>query len=103
MFRSTPSHAGTKLVGGRWSPLEAALRRSADARSVVAIAWLALAWGDLLLVDGLTGPHLSLNALYLVPLCFTTWCLGRLAGMAAGGIAISATLWFNGFADGLSA
>ena len=65
--------------------------------------WLALAWCALIALDGMTGPHFSLNALYLVPLCFTTWCLGRFAGMASGGIAVSATLLLNGFGDGLSA
>ena len=103
MFRSTPTYAGQGRSAGGWSPLEAALRRSADVAPATAAKWVTLTWCVLIAIDGVTGPHFSLNALYLVPLCFTTWCLGRLAGMAAGGMAVSATLWLNGFGDGLSA
>lgn len=79
------------------------MRRSADVAPSAAAGWAALSWCVLIAIDGMTGPHFSLNSLYLVLLCFTTWCLGRLAGMVSGMVAVSATLWLNGFGDGLSA
>ncbi|RXD07449.1 GGDEF domain-containing protein [Sphingomonas sp. UV9] len=87
----------------KWSPLEAALRGSADVNRTVAAAWLILLWSAVLIVDGATGPHLCLNSVYLAPLCFTVWCLGRIAGVVSGLIVISVTLQLNGFGDGLSA
>lgn len=87
----------------RLSPLEAALRGSADLNKAVATVWLTLIWSAVLVADGATGPHVSLNAAYLVPLCFTVWCLGRKAGLVSGVIAIVVTLYLNGFGDGLSA
>jgi diguanylate cyclase (GGDEF)-like protein len=54
-------------------------------------------------LDGATGPHFSLNSLYLVPLCLTTWCLGRVAGLTSGVVTVVVTLSLNGFGDGLSA
>ncbi len=87
----------------RLSPLEAALRGSADLSKAVATVWLILMWSAVLVADGATGPNVSLNAAYLVPLCFTVWCLGRIAGLVSGVIAIVLTLYLNGFGDGLSA
>ncbi len=84
-----------------WTPLEAALRRSADIDRWPAAALLFAFWIALITLDGLTGPHFSVNALYLVPLCFTTWCLGRIAGLIAGLAAVVATLLLNGYGDGL--
>lgn len=63
---------------------------------------LLFLWTTLLIVDSLTGPHLSLNPLYLVPLCFTTWCLGRVAGFITGLVAVIATFYINGPGDGLA-
>lgn len=60
-------------------------------------------WSAVLVVDDTTGPHLSLNAVYLAPLCFTVWCLGRIAGLVFGLISVAITLQLNGFGDGLSA
>lgn len=59
-------------------------------------------WGAVLVVDGTTGPHIALNAVYLAPLCFTVWCLGRIAGLVSGVLVIAITLYLNGFGDGLS-
>lgn len=33
----------------------------------------------------------------------TTWCFGRFVGLAAGALAVTTTLYLNGFGDGLSA
>jgi hypothetical protein len=76
----------------KWSPLEAALRRSADLNKAAAAVWLTLMWSAVLVVDDATGPHLSLNAVYLAPLCFTVWCLGRIAGLVSGLIVVGITL-----------
>lgn len=86
-----------------WTPLESALRVSAELRMELAALWLLTIWAALIFADGLTGPHFSIQSLYLVPLCFTTWCLGRVAGLTAGLVALMATLYINGFGDGLSA
>ncbi len=87
----------------RWSPLEAALRRSASLNKAVAAVWLILTWGAVLFLDGTLGPHISLNAVYLAPLCFTVWCLGRIAGFVSGLTVVAVTLYLNGFGDGLPA
>jgi len=107
-LRSAPSHSTSadpdrRNVLAKWSPLEAALRRSADLNKAVAAVWLTLLWSAVLVVDDATGPHLSLNAVYLAPLCFTVWCLGRIAGLVFGLIVVAITLQLNGFGDGLSA
>ena len=83
-----------------WSPLEAALRRSAGLNRAVAAVWLSLMWSAVLVVDGTTGPHISLNAVYLVPLCFTVWCLGRIAGLVTGLVVVAITLHLNGSGGG---
>ena len=100
---STYKGTDNRNVPLKWSPFEAALRRSARLNRVVAAVWLTLIWCLLLVVDDATGPHLSLSALYLAPLCFTVWCLGRIAGLVSGLIMVSITLQINGFGDGLSA
>ena len=79
------------------------MRRSADVAPATAAKWVTLTWCVLIATDSMTGPHFSLNALYLVALCFTTWCLGRIAGLASGLVGVLATLALNGFGDGLSA
>ena len=89
-------------VRARWSPLEAALRKSADLKKTVAALWLALMWGVVLVMDSATGLQVSLNAVYVAPLCFTAWCFGRIAGLASGLMAIVLTGYLNGFGDGLS-
>ncbi len=99
MGTETSSTEGRTSTG--WTPLEAALRRSADMNRWSAAGFLIAFWTALITLDGLTGPHFSVNALYLVPLCFTTWCLGRIAGLASGLGAVVATLFLNGFGDGL--
>jgi len=68
-----------------------------------ALAWIAPIWAGLFVLDAVTGPLYSLNSAYLVPLCLTTWCFGRIAGLIAGTSAIVTTLHLNGFADQLSA
>jgi len=98
---STASDCRNALV--EWSPVEAALRRSANLNRVVAAVWLTLMWSLIVVVDGTAGTHLSLSAVYLVPLCFTVWCLGRIAGLVSGLIVVSVTLHLNGFGDDLSA
>jgi len=85
------------------TPFESLLRRSADLDPSTAACWVVALWGGLSIVDGATGPHFSLNSLYLLPLCLTTWCLGRLAGLALGVITVIVTLHLNGFNDGVSA
>jgi diguanylate cyclase (GGDEF)-like protein len=85
------------------TPLEAALRRSADLNAWTAAVWITAVWAGLIILDGVTGPHFSLNSLYLLPLCLTTWCFGRVAGLAEGVITVALTLYLNGFGDGLSA
>lgn len=100
---STSPGPDRRNAPAKWSPLEAALRRSTDLNKAVAAVWLTLMWSAVLVVDDATGPHLSLNAVYLAPLCFTVWCLGRIAGLVSGLIVVGVTLQFNGFGDGLSA
>jgi len=85
------------------SPLETCLHWSADLSKLSAAGWLAPIWLILFLIDGATGRYVSLNGLYLLPLCATAWCLGTAPALVSGGIAIGATLWLNGFGDGLSA
>jgi len=85
------------------TPLEMMLRRLASSSVRPAIGWIAAMWIVLVALDGITGPHYSFNSLYLVLLCMTTWCFGRIAGLASGTLAIAATLYLNGFGDGLSA
>ncbi|MDY0969050.1 GGDEF domain-containing protein [Sphingomonas sp. CFBP9021] len=85
------------------TPLESVLRKSADLNAWAAAAWIAAVWVALIVVDGVTGPHFSLNSLYLLPLCLTTWCFGRVAGLTEGVITVVITLYMNGFGDGLSA
>ncbi len=100
---STSPGPDRRNAPAKWSPLEAALRRSTDLNKAVAAVWLTLMWSAVLVVDDATGPHLSLNAVYLAPLCFTVWCLGRIAGLVSGLIVVGVTLQLNGFGDGLSA
>ena len=83
--------------------LEIMLRRSAQSSARPAIGWTAIIWIALVALDGMTGPHYSFSSLYLVLLCMTTWCFGRIVGLASGALAIAATLYLNGFGDGLSA
>ncbi|MGI4806844.1 MAG: GGDEF domain-containing protein [Janthinobacterium lividum] len=68
-----------------------------------AAAVLALAWGTVVLLDAATGRLVSLNTLYMIPLCFTTWRFGRAVGLMTGAAAAMATVLINGFGDGLSA
>lgn len=83
--------------------LESILRRSAYLNAWTAAAWITALWTGLIVLDGVTGPHFSLNSLYLLPLCLTTWCFGRVAGLTGGVITVVITLYLNGFGDGLSA
>jgi len=99
---SAPLSPEHRHARGRWSPLEMALRRSADLETAAAAVLLSVLWSAVLVIDGATGPHISLNPLYLTPLCFTVWCLGRIAGLVSGIMAIAVTLYLNGFGDGLS-
>jgi len=87
----------------RLTPLETALQWSTDLSSRIAALWLALAWFAIGGLDAATGPHVSFNTLYLLPLCFTTWCFGRVVGLATGATVVVFTLSVNGFGDGLSA
>ncbi|MES3092368.1 diguanylate cyclase [Sphingomonas aerolata] len=82
--------------------LELMLRRLAHSSARPAIGWTAATWIGLVALDGMTGPHYSFNSMYLMLLCVTTWCFGRIAGLASGALAIAATLYLNGFGDGLS-
>jgi len=88
---------------GQWSPLESILRKSANLNRWIAAVWTTAAWLGLIVLDFVTGPSLSLNSLYLLPLCLMTWCVGRVAGLGAGIITVVVTLYLNGFGDGLSA
>ncbi|MBD8471173.1 MULTISPECIES: GGDEF domain-containing protein [unclassified Sphingomonas] len=83
--------------------LESVMRKSARLSPMSALAWIAPIWAGLFVLDAVTGPLYSLNSAYLVPLCLTTWCFGRIAGLIAGTSAIVTTLHLNGFADQLSA
>lgn len=65
--------------------------------------WLAFGWGLVVALDVSTGRHVSMNGLYLLPLVFTTWCLGRLPGLLLGVVTTVTTISINGFGDGLSA
>ena len=85
------------------TPLELALRKSADLNRSVAAVGLSIIWVIVFVLDGSTGPHFSLNTVYLLPLCFTVWCLGRVAGLLSGLMGVAVTLYLNGFGDGLSA
>jgi diguanylate cyclase (GGDEF)-like protein len=79
------------------------LRRLARSSASPAISWFAIIWTGLVFLDGITGPHYSVNSLYLVLLCMTTWCFGRIAGLTSGALAIAATVYLNGFGDEFSA
>ncbi len=83
--------------------LESVMRKSARLSPMSALAWIAPIWVGLFVLDAVTGPLYSFNSVYLVPLCLTTWCFGRIAGLIAGTSAILTTLHLNGFADQLSA
>jgi len=85
------------------TPLELALRESADLNRSAAAVGLSIIWVIVFVLDGSTGPHFSLNTVYLLPLCFTVWCLGRVAGLMSGLLGVAVTLYLNGFGDGLSA
>ena len=83
--------------------LELLLRRLARSGARPAIGWIAATGIGLVALDGMTGPHYSFNSLYLMQLCITTWCFGRITGLASGALVIAATLYLNGFGDGQSA
>jgi len=83
--------------------LESVMRKSARISPMSAFACIAPIWVVLFVLDAVTGPLYSLNSAYLVPLCLTTLCFGRIAGLIAGTSAIVTTLHLNGFADQLSA
>lgn len=85
------------------SPIESALEWSASLRVGQAISTVVATWLLLILTDAATGRMLSINGLYLIPLCLTTWCLGRWPAFATGAAAVGITSWINGFGDGLSA
>ena len=85
------------------SPIEQALEWSAALSTRQALPWLAVGWTSVILLDILSGRLVSLSALYMVPLCLTTWCFGRGWGLLAGVVAALLTLTINGFGDGLSA
>lgn len=87
----------------RGSPLERVFDAAAGLSRQQAARWLALGWTLIVGIDAGTGRMVSVSGLYLVPLCFTVWCLGRLAAFIAGGAAVVITLLINGFGDGLSA
>lgn len=85
------------------SPLERAFEWTA-ALSPKQASWLLIVlWACVLTLDASTGRLVSMSSLYLVPLCFTTWCLGRIAGLLSGAAGVVLTLLINGFGDGLSA
>lgn len=86
----------------RRSPLEAVLRRSADLDSWKAVACATGLWVGLIALDDATGPRFSVIALYLVPLCFTAWCIGSVAGMGSGAVAMLVTLHLDGIGDGFT-
>lgn len=85
------------------SPLERAFEWTSALRASKASVLLALLWAGVLALDASTGRLVSVSSLYLLPLCFTTWCLGRVAGLLSGGAGVILTLVINGFGDGLSA
>ena len=85
------------------SPIEQALEWSAALPVRKAWPRLAVLWAVVALLDMASGRLVSLNALYMVPLCLTTWCFGRTLGLIAGAAAVTLTLTINGFGDGLSA
>ena len=85
------------------SLLEIMLRRSARSSAGPAVGWIVTMWIGLVALDAITGPHYSFNSLYLVLLCMTTWCFGRIEGFTSGTLAIVATLYLNGFGEEFSA
>lgn len=85
------------------SPLERMLEWTAGLPARQTVPGLAAAWAVVVLLDAATGRLVSLNTLYLVPLCFTAWCLGGGWGLVSGVLAVATTLAINGFGDGLSA
>jgi len=93
----------SRSLQSQLTPLELALRKSADLNRSVAAVGLSIIWVIVFVLDGSTGPHFSLNTVYLLPLCFTVWCLGRVAGLLSGLMGVAVTLYLNGFGDGLSA
>lgn len=93
----------TIRAGTRHTPLERALQWSADLPIRLALLWLGALWLAVAALDAGTGPQITVTSLYALPLCFTTWCLGRVTGLAAGATALAFTLGVNGFGDGLSA
>lgn len=83
--------------------LEDMLRGSARLRAKSAAGWILGAWAGLIALDEVTGPYYSFTSFYLVTLCLTTWCLGRIAGLASGAVTIAVTIYINGPGDELSA
>lgn len=85
------------------SPLERAFEWSTGLKGWDAVWRLGLVWALVVALDASTGRLVSLNSFYLIPLFFTTWCLGRVPGLLSGGAAVLITLTINGHGDGLSA
>lgn len=83
--------------------LEGMLRGLARVRVKLVTGWILGAWLGLIALDGVTGPYYSFTSPYLVTLCLTTWCLGRIAGLTSGAITIAVTLYINSSSDDLSA
>lgn len=88
---------------GRNSLLQACLEWSSSMSNGAAAWCLGLSWLTVAAADFASGPLVSLSSIYLLPLCFTTWCFGRSAGFATGLLATLHTMLANGFGDGLSA
>ena len=84
------------------SPIEIALERTADLSVRRSTVRLALIWLLVVLVDFATGPQLTIQSIYLIPLCLTTWCLGRNVGLVSGAVGLAVTVALNGFGDGPS-
>lgn len=70
-----------------------------DRAVAIAVGSIAI----LIAVDIGTGPYISLNTLYLLPLCLITWRFLEPAGLATGVALAVSTMLINGFGDGLSA
>lgn len=88
------------LVG---TPLERVLDWSVELPRRQALPLVAALWGVVLIADAGTGRMVSLTGLYLLMLCFTTWCVGRGPALLAACLATTAAVLINGFGDSFSA
>ncbi len=90
----------TRLLATRWLDGLVAWAAGLNRRRAWAVS-LAMMLATVL-IDWLTGPDLSMNAIYIVPICLAAWSLGLSGGLMIGAIFAFATFGLSGFGDGFA-